>query len=120
MKDISKAAPDLDKVMNGLYQNALQGWLSDLKSDAVSPKRTGDFISAWNIEGQQSASGLKIDYRNKYTISNPLDYAEILCFGNPVGSYNWAVKDPNWFPSYWNGKASAVLTNAVKKAESEL
>ena len=114
MKDISKAAPDLDKVMNGLYQNALIGWLGDLKSDAVSPKRTGDFIAAWNIEGQQTADGLKIDYRNKYTISNPLDYAERLCFEQ------WAVKDPNWFPSYWNGKARTVLNNAVKKAEREL
>ena len=114
MKDISKAAPDLDQVMNGLYQNALIGWLGDLKSDAVSPKRTGDFIRAWNIEGQQSASGLNIDYRNKYTLNNPLNYAEPLCFDGI------AVKDPNWFPSYWNGKGQTVLNNAVKKAEREL
>ena len=37
MKDISQAAPDLDKVMNGLYKNALGGWLGDLKSMPSAP-----------------------------------------------------------------------------------
>ena len=122
MKDISKAPGDLDEFLNGMFDHSVKGWLSDLRSDAVSPVDTGDFRKAWSLEG---GDNIKIDYRKKYTISNPLDYAETITFGNPLprswGGVN-RVKDKatDWFYQYWNKGGLDVLNNAVSQAEREV
>ena len=115
MKDISQAPGDLEKMLNGMLKNTLVSFHSDLSSKRVSPWDTGRFASSWFVNGQSSADNLTVSYKNKYTMTNPLPYAERLCFGN------WAVSQPkNWFPAYFNGKGQGIVNKAVRKAEKEL
>ena len=115
MKDISKAPGDLEKMLNGMLKNTLISFHSDLGSSKISPYDTGRFAASWFVNGQSNADSLTVNYKNKYTISNPLPYAERLCFGG------WAVSQPkDWFPAYFNGKGQRIVNKAVRKAESEL
>ena len=115
MKNISKAPGDLEKMLNGMLKNTLISFHSDLSSKRVSPYDTGRFAASWFVNGQSNADSLTVNYKNKYTISNPLPYAERLCFGG------WAVSQPkDWFPAYFNGKGQRIVNKAVRDAEAEL
>ena len=75
-------------------------------------------LLAWKIKGGDSNV---MSYKSTYYLYNPLDYAEILMFGNPVGEYNWAkVKSGNWFPAFMSGMGQKIVDKAVVNAEKFL
>ena len=117
-KPINQAVPDLTKFMDHMLHETVVGFKSSLSSPTVSPKDTGDFIAAWKIKGGDSNV---MSYKSTYYLYNPLDYAEILMFGNPVGQYNWAkVKPGNWFPAFMSGMGQKIVDKAVANAEKFL
>ena len=112
MKNISQAPDDLTKFLDNMLHNTVVSFHSDLSSKRVSPWDTGRFAASWFVEGGESQV---LSYKNTYKLSNPLPYAERLCFGN------WAVSQPkNWFPAYFNSKGQGVVNRAAKKAEGLL
>ena len=113
MKDISQAPGDLTKFLDNMLHNTVVSFHSDLSSKRVSPWDTGRFAASWFVEGGESQV---IELQEQaYKLSNPLPYAERLCFGN------WAVSQPkNWFPAYFNSKGQGVVNRAAKKAEGLL
>ena len=117
MKPIDDAVPDLQKFLDELHGECVVQWHSDLSTDRVSPKDTGDFIRAWTIEG-----GVKKDRKATNHIVNNLPYSETITFGKPLppswGGVNQLKDKPaNWFPAYWNGDGRRTFEAAVKKAE---
>tara|TARA_E500000075_G_C6700709_1_gene179805 strand:- start:117 stop:473 length:357 start_codon:yes stop_codon:yes gene_type:complete len=115
MKPIDQFGPDLDKFLDELTAECVVQWHSDLTKK--SPKDTGDFSRAWNIEG-----GVKKDYKATHHIVNNLPYSETITFGSPLppswGGVNRLRDKPvNWFPSYWTSDGQAVFDKAVKTAE---
>ena len=115
MKDISKAPGDLEKFLTGVVRETLISFHSDLTTERVSPWDTGRFANSWFPNYKDSGDSLVITYKKAYKLSNPLPYAERLCFGN------WAVSQPkNWFPAYFNGKGQGIVNRAAKKAEGLL
>ena len=77
------APGDLTKFLDNMLHNTVVSFHSDLSSKRVSPWDTGRFAASWFVEGGESQV---LSYKNSYTLSNPLPYAErLLCFGN------WAV-----------------------------
>ena len=120
MKPISQFGPDLNKFLDELTAECVVQWHADLSSDRVSPKDSGDFIKAWNIEG-----GVKKDYKATNHIVNNLPYSETITFGSPLppswGGVNRLRDKPvNWFPSYWASDGQAVFDKAVNTAEGKV
>ena len=128
MKKISEASGDLDKFMSKVVKYSLITWQADLSSAKVSPVNEGRLRSNWFAASgsssnetsdalntpQTDANSLTYDYRQQYHLTNNLDYAERLCFGN------YAVSKPkDWFPAYWNANGQKVVDAAVRKAEGE-
>lgn len=129
MKKIGEAPDDLNEMMNKVVKYSLITWQADLSSTDVSPIQDGRLRSNWFASAGSStnattdslnsprtdAEQLPFDYRQKYHLTNNLDYAERLAFGN------YAVSKPkNWFPAYWNANGQNVVDAAVRKAEGEL
>ena len=115
MKDISKAPGDLEKFLDGVLRETLVSFSSDMQSSDVVPYDTGRFASSWFPDYKAGGDSLRVSYKNTYKLSNPLPYAERLCFGG------WAVRQPkNWFPAYFNSRGQSIVNKAVRKAEQEL
>ena len=120
MKPIEQAVPDLTTFLNQLHGECVVQWHSDLSSSKISPKDTGRFIAAWNIEG-----GVKYDYKKVNHIVNNLPYSETITFGQPLprswGGVNRLRDKPvNWFPAYWSEDGRRTFELAVKKAEAKV
>ena len=129
MKKIREADGDLNEFMNKVVKYSLITWQADLSSTNVSPVDEGRLRSNWFAKPDNStdatsdalnspqtdAEQLPLDYRRQYHLTNNLDYAERLAFGN------YAVSKPkNWFPAYWNANGQKVVDAAVRKAEGEV
>ena len=115
MKDLSQAPGDLEKFLTGVVRETLVSFSSDLSTSDVSPWDTGRFASSWFPDYKGSGDSLVVTYKKAYKLSNPLPYAERLCFGD------WAVSQPkNWFPAYFNSRGQSIVNQAVRKAEQEL
>jgi hypothetical protein len=128
MKKVGEASGDLNKFMNKVVKYSMVTWQADLSSTRVSPVQDGRLRSNWFASSgsssnastddtnspQTDANSLELDYKQKYHLTNNLDYAERLCFGN------YAVSKPkDWFPAYWNSNGQKVVDAAVRKAEGE-
>lgn len=129
MKKIREADDDLGEFMNKVVKYSMITWQADLSSSNVSPVDEGRLRSNWFAKPDSSSNStsddlnspqtdaeqLPLDYRRQYHLTNNLDYAERLCFGN------YAVNKPkNWFPAYWNANGQKVVDAAVRKAEGEV
>ena len=129
MKPIKKAPDDLEKFLNKTLKYALITWQADLSSTDVSPVDEGRLRSNWFAKADSSsdettddlnspqtdAEELPLDYKRRYHLTNNLDYAERLAFGD------YAVSKPkNWFPAYWEANGQNVIDKAAKKAEGEI
>ena len=114
--------------MDKVVKYSLVTWQADLSSTYQSgagwPARSNWFASAGSSvdstttntnSPQTDANNLPLDYKQTYHLTNNLDYAERLAFGNVAVS-----KPKNWFPSYWNANGQNVVDRAVRKAEGEL
>ena len=120
MKPIKDATPDLRQFLDELHGECVVQWHADLSTDAVSPKDSGDFIKAWNIEG-----GVKRDRKATNHIVNNMPYSETITFGRPLpaswgGTNRLRDKPVNWFPAYWTKGGQAVFEQAVKTAEGKV
>ena len=129
MKNIREASGDLNKFMNKVVKYSLITWQADLSSTDVSPVDEGRLRSNWFAKPDSSSNAtsdqlntpqtdaeqLPLDYRRQYHLTNNLDYAERLAFGN------YAVSKPkDWFRAYWNANGQNVVDAAVRKAEGEV
>ena len=123
MKDISKAAPDLEAFMNHALHNTVVTFHSRLSSTSksgVSPVDTGNFARGWEVKGGISQV---LHYSKQYSIYNNVDYAETVVFGNPPASrpYNWVKrKRGNWFPVFFASQGQKIVDTAAKQAEKML
>ena len=129
MKKLEVADDDLDKFLNKVVKYSLVTWQADLSSAKVSPVDEGRLRSNWFAKAgsssdettdslntpQTDAEQLTLDYKKTYYLTNNLDYAERLAFGN------YAVNKPkDWFRAYFNANGQNVVDQAVRKAEGEL
>jgi len=129
MKKISVADDDLNKFLNKVVKYSLVTWQADLSSAKVSPIQDGRLRSNWFAKAGSSsdettedlnsprtdAEQLPLDWKRTYHLTNNLDYAERLAFGN------YAVSKPkDWFRAYFNANGQNVVDQAIRKAEGEL
>ena len=129
MKKINVADDDLNKFLNKVVKYSLITWQADLSSTNISPVDEGRLRSNWfaatgsssdattdNLNAPQTdAEQLLLNYKKTYHLTNNLDYAERLAFGN------YAVSKPkDWFRAYFNANGQNVVDQAVRKAEGEL
>ena len=123
MKDISKAAPDLEAFMNHALHNTVVTFHSRLSSTSksgVSPVDTGNFARGWQVKG---GTDQVLHYSKQYTIYNDVDYAAIVVFGKPPDSrpYNWVKrKRSTWFPVFFAEQGKRIVATAAKQAEKML
>jgi len=129
MKKISVADDDLNKFLNKVVKYSLVTWQADLSSAKVSPIQDGRLRSNWFAKAGSSsdettedlnsprtdAEQLPLDWKRTYHLTNNLDYAERLAFGN------YAVSKPkDWFRAYFNANGQNGVDQAIRKAEGEL
>ena len=126
MKGIGAAAGDMDKFLGNVLKLSVTQFQADLGSTAISPRDEGRLRSNWFAKPNSSPSNtteakdspqtdgvqLPVDRRQKVFLTNNLDYAERLCFGDYAVS-----QDPDWFRQYFSGTVQTVVDDAVRAAE---
>jgi hypothetical protein len=128
-RDPKKLQAHLKKALDALQAETLITTQAQLGSDAVSPVDTGRFRSSWfAAEGQASsevasegannpntdATGLRVDSRKNYHLTNSLPYAQSVAVEGRVVS-----KPTNWFTSFRNEAIPKIQDDAAKKIKSK-
>jgi len=128
-RDPKKLQAHIKKAMDALQAETLITAQSRLGSTRVSPVDTGRFRSSWfAAEGSASsdvapeganspntdATGLRVDSRKNYHLTNSLPYAQSVAVEGRVVS-----KPTNWFTSFRNETIPKIQAEAAKQVKSE-
>ncbi len=127
-KDPKKLEAHLRKALDAQVAETLISVQSELGSAAVSPVDTGRFRSNWfAAEGsassetteatntpQTDATGLRVDSRKEYHLTNSLQYAQIIAIEGRVIS-----KDPTWFKSFRSSRIPKIQAEAAKQVKQQ-
>lgn len=119
----------IKKALDALQAEALITTQAELGSAAVSPVDTGRFRSSWfAAEGNSSgavasegsnsantdATGLKVDSKRNYHLTNNLPYAEAVAIEGKVVS-----KSPGWFKEFRDQRIPKIQAEAARQIKSE-
>lgn len=128
-KDPDKLATHIKKAMDALQAETLITAQARLGSAAVSPVDTGRLRSSWFAaegaasndvapEGTNSpntdATGLKVDSRKNYHLTNNLSYAQRVALEGHVVS-----KPTNWFVDFVNSDVPRIQAKAAQQIKRE-
>ena len=128
-KDPKKLQQHIRKALDALQAEVLITTQAELGSAAVSPVATGRFRSSWfAAEGQASnavapegadspntdATGLRVDSRKEYHLTNSLPYAQSVAIEGRVIS-----KDPTWFKSFRSSRIPKIQAEAAKQVKQQ-
>ena len=128
-KDPKKLADHIKKAMDAMQSEVLITTQAELGSSAVSPIQTGRFRSSWfAAEGQSSgdmapegansanndATGLRVDSKKNYHLTNNLPYAQEIALNNKAVS-----KSPTWFKDFRSSRIPKIQAEAAKQIKSE-
>jgi hypothetical protein len=128
-RDPKKLQAHLKKALDALQAETLITTQARLGSAAVSPIDTGRFRSSWfAAEGQASsevapeganspntdATGLRVDSRKNYHLTNSLPYAQSVAVEGRVVS-----KPTNWFTSFRNETIPRIQQTAAKVVKQQ-
>ena len=125
-KPLKLAPEDMDKFVGNVLKLSVMQFQTDLGSTAISPRDEGRLRSNWFAQvgsssseetkatdrPQTDAEQLPVDREKRVFLTNNLDYAERLCFGDYAVS-----KDPDWFRQYFASTGQTVVDDAAKAAE---
>lgn len=128
-KDPKKLADHIKKAMDAMQAEVLITTQAELGSSAISPINTGRFRSSWfAAEGQSSgdmapeganspntdATGLKVDSKKDYHLTNNLPYAQEIALNNKAVS-----KPPTWFKDFRSSRIPKIQAEAAKQIKQE-
>ena len=123
-RDAAALERHLKKAMDALQAEVIVTTQSRLGSTAVSPYKDGRFRSSWFAsegsassavapEGADSpntdATGLRVDSRKEYFLSNSLPYAQSVTVGERVVS-----QPKTWFTSFRNETIPRIQQTAAR------
>ena len=127
--DPKALARHLKKAMDALQAETLITTQAELGSAAVSPINTGRFRSSWFAaegtasnavapEGANSpntdATGLRVDSKKDYHLTNSLPYAQEICLNNKAVS-----KAPTWFKDFRSSRIPKIADEAGRQIKNE-
>ena len=127
--DPKALARHLKKAMDALQAETLITTQAELGSAAVSPIDTGRFRSSWFAaegtasnavapEGANSpntdATGLRVDSKKDYHLTNSLPYAQEICLNNKAVS-----KAPTWFKDFRSSRIPKIADEAGRQIKNE-
>ena len=127
--DASELKKHIKKALDALQAEVLITTQAELGSAAVSPVDTGRFRSSWfAAEGNSSgavapegsnsantdATGLKVDSKKNYHLTNNLPYAESVAIEGRVVS-----KPPGWFKEFRDQTIPTIQAEAARQIKSE-
>ena len=118
----------LKKALDAMQAEVIITTQSELGSTAVSPVREGRFRSNWfAAEGvastqtteatnspQTNATGLKVDSRRGYHLTNSLPYAQAVALDNRVVS-----KPKTWFKDFRSSRIPKIADEAGRQIKQE-
>ena len=128
-KDPKKLERHLRKALDALQAETLITTQAELGSSAVSPIDTGRFRSSWFAaegtasnavasEGANSpntdATGLRVDSRKNYHLTNNLPYAQEIALNNKAVS-----KAPTWFKDFRSSRIPKIQAEAAKQVKQQ-
>ena len=128
-RDPKRLAAYLKKAADATLAESIITTQSELGNTRVSPYRDGRFRSSWfAAEGSPSgatapegadspntdATGLQVDSRRQYHLTNSLPYAQALCVEGRVVS-----KSPNWFREFRASRMPKIQEAAAKVVKRE-
>lgn len=124
----SQMPKDLDAFLNKVVRGTLITMQAELGSKKVSPYDTGRLRSSWfAAEGNPSgavapegtdspntdATGLQVDWRRQYVLSNNVPYIEAVAIQGKVVS-----QPTTWFADFINSRVPKIIDNSVKAANN--
>ena len=128
-KDPKKLERHLRKALDALQAEVLITTQASLGSSAVSPVDTGRFRSSFFAaegtpsrdvapEGANSpntdATGLRVDSRKEYWISNSLPYAQAVAIEGRV-----VAKPTTWFKDFRSSRIPKIQAEAAKQVKQQ-
>ena len=128
-KDPKKLERHLRKALDALQAETLITTQAELGSSAVSPIDTGRFRSSWFVaegtasnavasEGANSpntdATGLRVDSRKNYHLTNNLPYAQEIALNNKAVS-----KAPTWFKDFRSSRIPKIQAEAANQVKQQ-
>ena len=127
--DPKKLEQHLKKALDALQAEVLITTQASLGSAAVSPIDTGRFRSSWFAaegtasnavasEGANSpntdATGLRVDSRKNYHLTNNLPYAQEIALNNKAVS-----KAPTWFKDFRSSRIPKIQAEAANQVKQQ-
>ena len=128
-KDPKKLERHLRKALDALQAETLITTQAELGSSAVSPIDTGRFRSSWFAaegtasnavasEGANSpntdATGLRVDSRKEYHLTNSLPYSQSIAIEGKV-----VAKPTTWFKDFRSSRIPKIQAEAAKQVKAE-
>ena len=128
-KDPKKLAAYLKKAADALQAETIITTQAELGSKQISPYQTGRFRSSWFAaetqpsnavapEGADSpntdATGLKVDSRKDYHLTNNLPYAQSIAIEGRVIS-----QETTWFKDFRSARIPKIQAEAAKQIKQE-
>ena len=128
-KDPRKLQAHIKKALDALQAEVIVTTQAKLGSTAVSPRDTGRFRSSWfAAEGSASsavasegadspntdATGLRVDSRKQYHLTNSLPYAQSVAIEGNVVS-----QPKTWFTSFRNETIPRIQQTAAKVVKQQ-
>lgn len=128
-KDPKKLAAYLKKAADALQAETIITTQAELGSKQISPYQTGRFRSSWFAAENQSsnavapegadspntdATGLKVDSRKDYFLSNNLPYAQSIAIEGKVIS-----QETTWFKDFRSARIPKIQAEAAKQIKQE-
>ena len=122
----SQMPKDLDAFLNRVVAGTLVTMQAELGSKKVSPYQSGRLRSSWfAAEGSPSqavapegtdspntdATGLTVDWRRQYHLTNNLPYAEVVCIEGKVVS-----QPTTWFHDFIYSRVPKIVDANIKAA----
>jgi hypothetical protein len=124
----SQMPDDLDKFLNKVVASTVITMQAELGSKKVSPYDTGRLRSSWfAAEGSPSqsvapegadspntdATGLQVDWRRQYHLTNNVPYIEAVAIEGKVVS-----QPTTWFTDFINSRVPKIIDASVKAANN--
>ena len=128
-KDPKKLAAYLKKAADALQAETIITTQAELGSKQISPYQTGRFRSSWFAAENQSsnavapegadspntdATGLKVDSRKNYHLTNNLPYAQAIAIEGKVIS-----QITTWFKDFRSARIPKIQAEAAKQIKQE-
>ena len=122
----SQMPDDLDKFLNKVVSGTLITMQSELGSKKVSPYQSGRLRSSWfAAEGSPSqavapegtngantdATGLRVDWRREYHLTNNVPYIEAVAIEGRVVS-----QPTTWFTDFLGSRVQKIVDASVRAA----